>query len=405
MKKAFKIVIFAIILLIVIVNAIKLFNPEIKTDVVQHGEMEMSYSLDALVIRNETVVTADSKGVLESMVTENEMVRKDKHIASIYKDEVDESTKKKIIHINERINEIESARESAADNFSDDYRVESSINKKITEMIDASEKNDVSKLVSLNNELGLLNDKKNALSGDSEKADKILKSLYEEKAQYENKMSKAKQDLFSPASGIYSTKIDGFEKLVTEKTAENMTPDDLEALFKTEVSEEEIEKSRVVCKIIDSFEWSVSVIVTQEELSNISLGDTVYLRNHNSSEDAVATVTYISTPKNGKYVLTATSDMSCNWAMSERIIGIDLVKKKYSGLKVPIEAVRVKNDATGVYTVVDGIVRFKKVKILYKNDKYALVEENNSATGGLLLYDEVITSLAKGIKDGMRINR
>jgi len=232
-----------------------------------------------------------------------------------------------------------------------------------------------------------------------------LKSLYEEKAQYENKMSKAKQDLFSPASGIYSTKIDGFEKLVTEKTAENMTPDDLEALFKTEVSEEEIEKSRVVCKIIDSFEWSVSVIVTQEELSNISLGDTVYLRNHNSSEDAVATVTYISTPKNGKYVLTATSDMSCNWAMSERIIGIDLVKKKYSGLKVPIEAVRVKNDATGVYTVVDGIVRFKKVKILYKNDKYALVEENNSATGGLLLYDEVITSLAKGIKDGMRINR
>jgi len=119
----------------------------------------------------------------------------------------------------------------------------------------------------------------------------------------------------------------------------------------------------------------------------------------------VATVTYISTPKNGKYVLTATSDVSCDWARDVRVATIDLVKKKYSGLKVPISAIHVKDKNTGVYTVVDGIVRFKKVKILYKNNKYAIVEENNTASGGLLLYDEVITSSSRGLKDGTRINR
>ena len=404
MKKAFKLLLITVIVLFVGINAIKFFNPEIKTDMVQHGEMEMSYSLDALIIRNETVVTADRSGVLESMVTENEMVRKDKHIASIYESEVDESAKKKLIYINERINEIQNARAAATDNFSDDYRVESSIDSKVTEMISASESHDVSKLVRLKNELALLNDKKNALSGDTKKADEILNTLQAEKTQYEGKLSKSKQDLFSPASGIYSTNIDGFEKLVTDASTENLLPDDLETLLKTKITSEDIKKSQIVCKVIDSFEWAASVIVTQNELSNIKIGDTVYLRNHNFSDDAVATVTYISTPQNGKYVLTATSDATCTWATEERIASIDLVKKRYSGLKVPISAIRVKDDITGVYTVVDSIVHFKKVNILYKNNKYAIVEENNAQNGGLLLYDEVITSGNK-IKDGMRINR
>lgn len=403
MKKAFKFLLITAIVLFIGVNAIKFFNPEIKTDMVSHGEMEMSYSLDALIIRNETVVTADRSGVLESMVTENEMVRKDKHIASIYESEVDENAKKKLIYINERINEIQNARAAATDNFSDDYRVESSISGKITEMIKASAEHDVSKMMKLKNELGLLNDKKNALSGNIEKADQILNSLKSQKAEYEGKLSRAKQDLFSPASGIYSTNVDGFEKLVTDASAKNMLPDDLETLLKTKITADDIKKSQIVCKVIDSFEWSASVIVTQNELSNIKMGDTVYLRNHNSSEDAVATVTYISTPQNGKYVLTATSDATSSWAMEERIASIDLVKKRYSGLKVPIAAIRVKDDITGVYTVVDSIVRFKKVNILYKNNKYAIVEENNTQNGGLLLYDEVITSGNK-IKDGMRLN-
>ncbi len=403
MKRAFKLLIIGAVIIFFSVNAIKYFNPQIKTDMVQHGDMEKSFSMEALVIRNETVVSADRRGVLESMVSENEMVRKDKHIASIYEDEVDESVKKKLINLNERINEIQNAKALASENFSDEYRVESTIDKKINELMLFSAKADVTRLVNIKNELGLLNDRRNALSGDDDKADQILNSLIAEKAELESEFSKSKQDLLSPVSGIYSTNIDGFEKLVTVESSLNMTPDDLETVMKTKITQEDIDKSGVVCKIIDGFEWSVSVIITQEEISNLKVGDTVYLRNHNSSEDAKATVTYISAPKNGKYVLTAESEAVCDWALNTRIASIDLIKSKYSGLKVPIKAIRVQGDITGVYTVVDGIVHFKEVKILYKNDDYALVEENNATNGGLLLYDEVITTGGK-IKDGMRIH-
>jgi len=59
---------------------------------------------------------------------------------------------------------------------------------------------------------------------------------------------------------------------------------------------------------------------------------------------------------------------------------------------------------TGVYVVVDGIVKFKKVKVLYKDTGYVIVEENNASTGGLLLYDEIIVSSSKTFKDGEKIS-
>lgn len=405
MKKSVKLLIAAAVVVFAAVNILKCFNPKIKTEMVLHGEMEKSYSFDAMIIRDESVVKADSNGVLESMVSENEMVKKGKHVASIYENAVDENIKKKLIHVNERIAEIKNAGSSATDSFGDNYRAESNIDAKISEMIDASQERDVSKLVSIKNELGLLNDKKNALSGDSSQTREILNSLQKEKAGYEKNLSDSHQDLFSPTSGIYSTKIDGYEELVTPASAMEMTPSDFESVKDTKISKETIAESGIVCKIIDSYEWSVAVIVTDEELSSLKTGDTVYIRNHSSADDAKAVIKYISSPENGKYVLTAASDVACSWAMDKRFVKIDLIKKKYSGLKVPASALRVKDDVAGVYTASDGIVQFKPVNILYKNGTYAIVEENNTLGRGLLLYDEVIVSSGRNIKSGMRINK
>ncbi len=401
MKKFVRFLPAVLILLFVFVNIIRAVSPDYKTEMVQHGDMELSYSFNALVIRNETVVSSDYKGVLESMVSENEMVPKGKLVASIYDEAIDESVKKKLISINERIAVIEAA--GAKDSsYSDSYRTEADINQKISDMRSAAEEKNVKKISEAKNELGLLNDKR--LSGDDgSKSENILASLRAEKEKCENSLSKSKKEIYSPASGNFSTAIDGFEQIVTPDIASNLTPDDLQAIFDTEITKKDIRKSGIVCKITDSLNWSVAVSATDKEISNLKEGDTVYLRNYSSYTDVPATISYISAPKNGKYVLCATSDVSCDWSATERFLNIDFVKKKYSGLKVPTAALRVVDGETGVYTVSDGLVKFKKINILYKDGKYAIAEENNSALGGLLLYDEVIVSDSKKIKSGMRM--
>lgn len=402
MKKLIRLMPTILILLFVIINIVRYLTPDMKTEMVQHGEMELSYSFDALVIRGETTISADYKGVLESMVTEGEMVPKGKHVASIYENAVDEGVKKKLISINERIAEVTAARANQA-SYTDSYRTESDINRKLSDMRTAAEEKDVKKITVAKTELGLLSDRRTATENDGGTGEQLLAALQAEKASYEKNLGKSHQDLYSPASGDYSTKIDGYEKVITPESTKELTPDDFKTLTEMKVTKEDVEKSGIVCKIIDSLNWSVAVTATEKELADIKAGDTVYLRNHSSDTDVPATISYISAPKNGRYVVCATSDVSCDWAETERFLDIDFVKKKYSGLKIPSAALRVVDGETGVYTVSDGIVKFKKVNISYKSGKYAIAEEDNSSSGGLLLYDEVIVSGSKKIKPGMRV--
>ena len=404
MKKTVKILVISWIIFLILVIAVNLFNRSIKIEMVQHGEMEKAYSFDAMVIRDETVIKAKKSGVLESMVDDNEMVRKNKHIASIYESEVDGNTKSKLASINMRIEEISKVREESANVVSAGFIIESAMDDKVLELTRAMEEGDVQKAISAKSEINLLNDKKNVWKKGKDHTDDVLDSLIREKKEYEKKLGNAKEDLYSPVSGIYSTNIDGYEELLTSDAIGSMTPDDYNSILKMDISREEAIKKGYPCKIIDNFTWSVAFIAKEEEVSKLKKGSSVYVRNSGSSKDMYARVSYISAPERGKYVVVVTSDVSCDWAMKDRFVKISLIKNKYSGLKIPVEALRVNDGKTGVYVVVDGIVKFKKAKVLYKDDGYAIVEENNISQGGLLLYDEVIVSSSRKVKEGDKIS-
>lgn len=404
MKKTVKILIVSWIIFLILVIAVNLFNRSIKIEMVQHGEMEKAYSFDAMVIRDETVIKAKKTGVLESMVDDNEMVKKNKHIASIYENEVDGNTKSKLASVNMRIEEISKVREESANVVSAGFIIESAMDEKVLELTRAIEEGDVQKAISAKSEINLLNDKKNVWKKGKDHTDDVLDNLVKEKKEYEKKLGNAKEDLYSPVSGIYSTNIDGYEELLTSDAIGTMTPDDYNSILKMDISREEAIKKGYPCKIIDNFTWSVAFIAKEEEVSKLKTGSSVYVRNSGSSQDMYARVSYISAPERGKYVVIVTSDVSCDWAMKDRFVKISLIKNKYSGLKIPVEALRVNDGKTGVYVVVDGIVKFKKAKVLYKDAGYAIVEENNVSQGGLLLYDEVIVSSSRKVKEGDKIS-
>ncbi len=404
MKKLFKVLLVpcAVMLIAVIVSLI--FSDGIKYEVIRHGEMEKSHSFSAVVIRDETVIEAEKSGVLESHADDNEMVRKNKHIASIYETEIDESAKASLQRINARIEEITKVREQFGISEVGAFQVDSAMDLKVREVYKSSEIGDMKEVMSILNDLNLLNDRKNALQKGVDYTDETLRKLMKEKEDAEKKLGGSKQDIYAPAAGIYTTTVDGFEDILTPSAIGEMTPYDFESVTKMHDSDKAKKSKESVCKIIESTQWSVAFVATQKEISKLKEGSPVYIRAKNHENDSAAKISYISTPVNGNYLVIATSDKDCTWAMRERFVEIDLVRSKYSGLKVPIAALRVKDGKTGVFTVVDGIVYFKEVNVLYKDTVYAIVEEDNTSRGGLLLYDEVVTSSKRELKEGEKIS-
>lgn len=404
MKKNIKLAIVAAAIVVVIWGVAHLTGGGIKLEMVQHGEMEKSYTFDAIIIRDETLINAEKTGILESMVKDNEMVRRNKHVASIYESEISEEAKTELAAINARIEEITKAKDETSSLAVGGFRVESAMDMLVSDITSAAEKGDMEKIVYAHNELNLLNDKKNAMENGLEHTDEMLNKLREERAQYEKQLGNSKQDLYSPVAGIYSTHIDGFEELITDSAIGEMTPYDFESIYKLKNSDKTTEGTGAVCKIIDNSDWSVAFLASEKEIAKLREGSSVYVRTKNSAKDSRGKISYISTPVNGNYLVTVTSDVSCDWAMNERFVTIDLIRNKYKGLKVPVKALRVADNETGVYTVVDSIVHFKEVKVLYKDSNYAIVEEDNTSQGGLLLYDEVIVSGGRNLKEGDRIS-
>lgn len=76
-----------------------------------------------------------------------------------------------------------------------------------------------------------------------------------------------------------------------------------------------------------------------------------------------------------------------------------VVKKEYSGLKIPKSALRVVNSKRGVYVLTGMQVKFVEVNVIYSDDDYMICEKQTEDEKVLRLYDEVIVK-GKNLYDG-----
>ena len=76
-----------------------------------------------------------------------------------------------------------------------------------------------------------------------------------------------------------------------------------------------------------------------------------------------------------------------------------VVKKEYSGLKIPKSALRVVDSKRGVYVLTGMQVKFVEVNIIYSADNYMLCEKQTDDEKSLRLYDDVIVK-GKNLYDG-----
>ncbi len=377
-------------------------NPNVESEMVFSGTMTDESTHDGIIIRNETVISSDTTGTIQANVGENEMVRRHKAVASVYKGDIDDASQEKLEKVNQRIAEILST-QKAENNYAEGSRsVESKIATTVSDIIVNSDNGRVEKVVSLKNDLNLLMDEKLTRSGTEENVSGVLEELRKEQAYYQSLLSGDKEDLFSPQSGIFSTNIDGFESVLNSNSIQSMTPSEFKNVDNMKFSKDDIENSGAVCKIIDNLEWTAAVLMDEERAGKFSAGEDVKIQLEGSDKEFAAVVSRISSAEKKKCVVMLTSYDSDEIIFTQRKGRVRVIKEVYNGLKVPMSAVRVKDGVTGVYTVNERVMKFKKADVLYNDGKYAILKADTSNSGGLILYDEIVVK-ADDFADGITV--
>ncbi len=367
-------------------------NTPVKTEIVHYGTMEDSINTTAYVIRTENLLYSNVTGGFSPIAQEGERVSKGAKVATVYKNNVDESVKQRITEINERIAHIKNNQANDTIFSGDIKKLEDRIDLKVEELIHASYHKNANRFYDLKNEMKSILDKKFLIRGNTGASGYNMQELIKEKERYESQIQASMVELVAGESGIVSYKLDQMEQILNPDLIEKFTPSEFNALDNMDLHNHVDNKTgQAVAKVIDNFKWYLGFSIDIDKVYDLKPGESVKVRFLDVEDVLVsASVYYISGEQNGEVVVVFEMNKHIDDIYKIRKTNVEIIKKTYEGLKMPVGAIRVKDGKKGTFVVRDQIARFREVEVLHKDNSIAIVKENNTNNKGLLLYDEVI---------------
>lgn len=392
MKKRGWIIIAIIAAAVAVFFAAIALDTDVKTEIVQSGTMEVVTQASGTIVRHETLLTSNYGGNVDRVIQEGERVSNGMLVASVYKEQIDREAQKKLQAVNERIREVTENRADMQIFASDLTALDNRMKAEVDKVIQGAMLGGGTDFSGAKDEINKLLDRRKIISGDEGTASTHLESLYAEKASYEGKLGSAKSEVYAPEAGVISYEADGLEDILKADKIGEYTVSDVET-WPEVIQNSRKETPGVIGKIADNFIWYYVYLDSEQNAEDLSVGRRVDVR---FKVDDVPTlrgeIAALSEPENGKVAVSVALTESTDIWLKYRTVEADVITDSYSGLKIPVSALRYRDGTTGVYILRDRVPRFRSVEVLYKNDQYAVVKEDNTVSDSLRLYDALIVS-------------
>lgn len=364
MKKSIIIIIIAVVT-VICVYAAKYLDKPVETVSARVTEYEESTTADAYLVREESVYTAEKSGTFYTYESEGARVGKNRLIATVYDGIVDSQSLQEINNLNKKIAEIEEYEKNNGfmkDNSDSETRLKNLKN----EIISAAEKKDVSQMSKIKSGI------KEIVSGvETETASESAEELQRRKNTAEAGLGKSKADIYSDCSGVFSTIIDGLENELTVDGLDGYTLEDFDALAEKDIetsAKSTVLSGEAVCKVTDNHTWYV--MAKTDNSLNLKKDQTVILRFDSiPGVEAEANVLRVAAnDESGESLVIFECEKYIEGIFSLRQSSIEIVAKSYSGYKIPISALRVKEDGTQGVMVKYGVNEiFKPCEVIFTN--------------------------------------
>lgn len=403
-------VVISIIIIVIIYTLIQIvlfLKKPTNLTLIKNGELIKYEEVEGYIIRDETIIdTSKYSGTPNITISDANRVAKGSTIIS-YISNSQESLIKKITQLDEK---IQKALEEQKTTYSADVKeLESTIQYNLYEML--KYRSDVYEISEFKSTINEKIEKKAKIVGELSPTGSLVKSLIDERLEYEKELNNSRQELISPAAGLVSYRVDNLENILTPNSFTALSIEKLENLRITLGQIIPINTSTV--KIIDNFSCYIAIPMYSEESKNLSLNSTVKLRINNNENYIKATVSYISEEKNARLVILKITN-NIEELTKYRKIELDVIWWSDTGLKVPTNAIKEKdiynsnNEKIATISAVTvqeaGYKEDIWIKIIRESGNFAIIENysdeellelgidknqiNNN--GSISLYDEII---------------
>ncbi len=210
-------------------------------------------------------------------------------------------------------------------------------------------------------------------------------------------------EVIAPAGGVFSSKVDGMEDMLSYDKAMEVDVAYLNELDKmTPNAEQTVEFGQPLCKVINNYTWYFAAEIDEDRIEEIREGQSVEMDFFDLTNVGIkGTVRRISQPDGGKCAVIIGTNRYVEGIYSTSRINADIVTVGVEGIKLPASCLRVKDGVVGVYVIRLDAARFVPVNKIYRNDEWTIVSAAEAELGApkLQIYDEVIVE-CKNLEDG-----
>lgn len=391
MKKSIVLIITAVFVF-VCVYAVRYLDKPVETVSARMTEYEESTTADAYFVRDESVYTASASGTFYTYENEGARVGKNRLIAAVYDGIVDPQSLQEINNLNLKIAE-QTEYEKNNGFLTDDSDSETRLKNLKNEIVEAAQVKDASQISRIKNSI------KSIVSGDySAETGENTEELKKRKDTLEASLGKSKSDIYSDCSGVFSTIIDGLEGELTPDRLDEYGVEEFDAAAEKlgEVSAKTtVLSGESVCKVIDNHIWYVMAKLKTENASMFEKGQNVVLRFDSiPGVEAQAKVRRIASEENSEYSLVVFEcEKYIEGIFSVRQSSVEIVAEEYSGFRIPISALRVKDGTQGVMVMYGVNEIFKPCKVVFtdrSNDTVIINAITDGVTNPLEQFDKIV---------------
>jgi hypothetical protein len=179
----------------------------------------------------------------------------------------------------------------------------------------------------------------------------------------------------APASGAFSSMVDGYEGVLTPDSIVDLTPERFHALLEQKAP---VTEGTSLGKLVTSPEWHFATLLDEERAQRLKLGDQVDVRFKSMTRTVPMTVTSLSQMnKEGEIcaVLSSNKYLALTTLLREQTA--DIIFGSVDGFRVSKSAVHVKNETgeIGVYRIYGTQAKWVPVEILWEEEDYYLIRQ------------------------------
>ena len=386
----FKLILILFCVLVVFTTLYHLYNYLYKapqTEFAVQIDCEDKVSVKGYFVRNEKIINASDSRYYDIILENGGKVGKDGTIANVYSTDNAAHIQSEIRNLQKKIDEFDSII-STASKYREDLSYSSEIKKNALEIAESVSGKNVNSAFAAASELNTSIIKSKIASGEITDYSEKLKELERQRDELKSQSSAVVKYVTSPVSGYFSYRADGLEEKLNIDMTNDITPELFEQIEQVCTSENTSLNS--IGKVVEGSDWRVCFKAKASKFDNVKAGKTLYIRLPSVTEDKIKCTVVDICKKDEEVYVVLESNMITGELISQRVCDLDVIIDSFSGIRIDKNAIRKIDGEDGVFVMSNGIVRFRKVNILYFSTSYVVIEYVPANASGVQVFDEVV---------------